>query len=48
MSRKIQSHLPAKSTRLILLTISEGRLFSKIACGETTREIIPEAANSDK
>ena len=26
-------HLPAKSTRLILLTVSEGRSFSRIACG---------------
>ena len=31
---KKQFHLPAKSTRLILLTVSEGRLFSRIACGK--------------
>lgn len=28
---RFQSYLPAKSTRFILLTISEGRLFSRVA-----------------
>lgn len=41
-------YLPAKSTRLILLTVSEGRLFSRIACREKTRAIRLESANNDK
>lgn len=27
------SYLPARSTKFILLTISDGRFFSRIACG---------------